>query len=59
MTQSSLDFGPTMFDLMDFRSRLLVKLLFGYIFLTVDVYNANVVQGLIASLFCFLCQLIT
>jgi len=49
----------TIFDLMDFRSRLLVKLLFGYIFLTVDVYNAIVVQGLIASLFCFLCQLIT
>jgi hypothetical protein len=59
MTQASLDYGPTMFDLMDFRSRLLVKLLFGYIFLTVDVYNAIVVQGLIASLFCFLCQLIT
>jgi hypothetical protein len=57
MTQSSFDFGPTMFDLMDFR--LLVKLLFGYIFLTVDVYNAIVVQGLIASLFCFLCQLMT
>ncbi len=59
MTQSSFDFGPTMFDLIDFRSRLLVKLLFGYIFLTVDVYNAIVVQGLLASLFCFLCELIT
>jgi hypothetical protein len=43
MTQSSFDYGPTMFDLMDFR--LLVKLLFGYIFLNVDVYNAIVVQG--------------
>lgn len=28
-------------NLMDFRSRLLVKLLFGYIFLTVDVYKCH------------------